>query len=870
MAEIYRLKSQHDDDVIEFGPFRFDWTRRLLTKEGAPVRLGYRALEILLVLIRHAPEAVSKTALCEHVWPGAVTEEGTLRFQISSLRKALGDSDSRYITTASGKGYCFAAPLSRPPAVATGRAGETSDHATVSKVPDTNLPLRLAQIIGREGDLAELSKTLKLNRLVTLVGPGGVGKTRLAVEQGWCVLEDFAAGVWLIDLAPLADQDALASAVATALGVSVTQSEKVVPSIIASLGKMRLLLIFDNCEHLAEEAAMLAKTLLERAPGISILATSQKDLQLAGERVYRLDPLAVPPAGVPEIGGFTAVELFLERARAADQRFELDAANSAGVGEICRQLDGLPLAIEMAVGRLRILGVEGLRKGLDDRLKLLKGMRQDSGRHTSLHGMLEWSHGLLTTFDQQVFRRLAIFPSSFTLDAAVAVADGTGAERWDVVDALGRLIDQSLVTLERREPPRYRMLETLRLYATEKLRETGEVDVTAELHARHLLDVFEEAWVLLGNRPDREWIGRYPLELDNLRAALDWALAAPERRKIAVALGAWGIPLLYRMALNWEGWAYLDRVLPLIDAETPVVMTAALLVIAAAFALARRDPRGLPFAERSVALYRELGDRSGLAKALLCVFEYAMFQGRAFEEHGLLLEARQLLAESDSDVLRFKLAMSSAGASYFLQDIPNARLHLLEALELARAMESNEEAAVLTNLGILEYLSGNLDGALGFARAALEKTDFGLGCNKGYALCNLGEYLIAKGDFSQARMRLEQALSELVDKQNYDPILCLKPWAALAGVEGRLAEAAQLIGFVDAEGDRGGRVLEPSDLPLRNRLIALLEAGLTPAELDAWKARGGAWSEAEAIAFVSTQLIKPQASNDTAVNSAIP
>ena len=864
MAEIYHLKSQHDDEVIAFGPFRLDRAQRLLTKEGTPVPLGYRAFEILLVLIRHAPEAVSKTTLYEQVWPGRFTEEGTLRFQISSLRKALGDSDSRYITTASGKGYCFAAPLSRLPAVATGKADETSNQAAVTRVSETNLPLRLAEIIGREDDLAGLGELLRLNRLVTLVGPGGVGKTRLAVEQGWRVREDFAAGVWLIDVAPLTDQDAVTSAVATALGISVAKSETAISSIITALGKMRLLLIFDNCEHLIEGVAALVKPILERASGVSILATSQKDLQLAGEKIYRLDPLAVPPAGTVDIEGFAAVELFVERARAADRQFEMDGSNNAGIGEICRQLDGLPLALEMAAGRLRILGVDGLRRGLDDRLKLIKGARHDGRRHTSLHGMLEWSHGLLTRFDQQVFRRLAVFPSSFTLDAAVAVAGGDGIERWDVVDALGRLIDQSLVTLERREPARYRLLETLRFYAMDKLRGAGETDAIADLHARHFIEVFEEAENCWEATADPDWIARYQPEIDNLRAGLDWVLAAPQRRQSATALAAWGSLLFYALSLSWEGAAYLDRVLPYVDADTPDTATARLLHRAAMFLTKSRDPRGLALAERSVAIYRELGDGPRLAAALLIVFQYGMFQGRVEQVQGLLQEARHLLTDGGSTRLRLRLAMNSALASYYLQDIPNARFHFLEGLAMARSIRSREEVSALINLGVLEYVSGNIDGAIEFTRQSLAASHFMLGTNKGFSLSNLGEYLIAKGEFAEARVRLQEAFSELIERRNYDPILCLQLWAVLAGIEGHLAEAAQLMAFVDVERDRAGRVLEPAELPLRNRLIAILEAGLTPAELDAWKTKGAAWSEAEALAFVSARLIDDRTSENSA------
>jgi len=838
------------EGVVEFGPFRLDRARRLLLEEGASVPLGDHAFEILLVLVGHAPEVVSKATLFEQVWPGAFIEESTLRYHMWTLRKALGDGGNRYISTASGRGYRFVAALSHAPGVA--KSG-------------TNLPLRLTEIIGRERELAELADWLKRRRLVTLVGPGGVGKTRLAVELGWSLLEEFAAGIWLVDLAPLSDESAVASAVAAALGVAVTQIEAAVDAIVAALGKTQLLLILDNCEHLSEAAATLTKTLLERAPGVSILATSRKNLQLAAEHVYRVDPLAVPPAGTVEIGGFAAVELFAERARAADRLFELHDGNSASVGEICRQLDGLPLALEMAAGRLRLLGVEGLRRGLGDRLKLLKGAPDGDARHASLHGMLEWSHSLLAPFDQQVFRRLAAFPASFPLDAAVAVAGGDEAERWEVVDALGRLIDQSLVTLERREPVRYRLLETLRLYAMDKLRQAGETDAVAELHARHFIEVFDEAERCWEETPDPDWIAHYQPELDNLRSALDWALAAPGRRQIGLDLAASGCVLLRWLPLIAEGRTYLDRLIPLLDAETPTATAARLLNHAAVFCLLLNDPKGLALAERAAALCREHDDRPGSATALATVAQFEIGQGRHAEAKDHLLEAQHLLAGSPLKKSQLRLSAMFGLVANYINDVPNARRYYFEALEVARTLRSRTEAAILTNLGNVEYLSGNIDQAIELMRTALKRSSSQPGYNHGgHASATLGEFLIAKGEFAEARAQLEVALSILIEARNYPALACLQPWAGLAGLEGRLAEAAQLIGFVDAERERCGQLLYPGERPLYDRLMRILEAGLPPTELEAWKAEGAGWSEAEAIAFITNRLLHAQASEDPA------
>jgi len=868
-AEIQGI-SHTGEDMVEFGPFRLDRSRRQLTKNGTPVPLGGRAFEILQVLIRHAPEVVSKATLFEQVWPNTFIEESTLRFHLWTLRKALGDREdsSRYISTASGRGYCFVAPLSRSPAVATAEPGdrEPSGAAPAAERPKTNLPLRLTEIIGRERDLAELAEWLKSRRFVTVVGPGGIGKTRLAVELGWRVLEDFAAGIWLIDLAPLSDGDAVASAVATTLGVSVTPTEATVDAIIAALGKRRPLLIVDNCEHLAEAAGALIKTLLERAPGVSILVTSRRSLGLVAERVYGLDPLAVPTVGAVEIGGVAAVQLFVQRARAADRTFELLEHNSAGIGEICRQLDGLPLALEMAAARLRLLGVEGLRRGMNDRLKLLRGSLDGDARHASLHGMLEWSHSLLAPLEQKVFRRLSAFPTSFTLEAAVALVGANEAERWLVVDALGRLIDHSLVTFEQHEPARYRLLETLRLYATDNLLEAGEANATAERHARHFIEVFDEAERCYEETPDPQWFARYQPELDNLRVSLAWTLATSERRQLAIALVASSCTLLFRLSLLGEGRGYLDRIVPLLDENTPPATTALLLRHTASFREAARDSGALAYAERSALLYRDLHDERGLANALVTQALCIARQQQHAEAKSLLQEAEHLLAGGNSKKCRLRLMVIKGITSLHMNDISAAQRFYSEALELANEAESRIKPAVLSNLGVVEYILGNTDRAIELTHASLtSRSSFQLGGEAtGVTYINLGAYLIAGGRFSEARAYLQKGLSYINGNFHNVPT-SLQPFAVLAGVEGRLAEAAQLIGFVDAERARLEQRMEAGPRRLYDRLMQMLEAGLPLTELDAWKARGASWTVDEAIEFVANRLMQAPASDDLAV-----
>ncbi len=588
-------------DTVAFGSFRLAPAQRLLTQRGVPIQLGDRALEILLVLVENAPNVVSKRTLFDRVWPRMLVDESNLRFQMRGLRKALG-GDERYISTVPGRGYCFVAPVVRsdiPPK----RAGFT----------DTNLPQPPTEIVGRERELDDLRESVARDRLVTMVGPGGVGKTRLAIEFGWRALPNYPAGVWLVDLAPVTEPEAVVSATVTVLGVSLSNMNRAVDAIAAAIGDRPRLLIFDNCEYVAAALARLVEALLAKAPGLSVLATSIEMLGIASERVVRLHPLALPPADATDVAGFAAVDLFVRRARAADAMFVLDDDNAEGVADICRRLSGIPLALEMAAARLRLLGVEGLRLGLGERLKMLKAGASDETRHGSLLALLEWSHGLLEPNNRLAFRRLAVFPGGFTLDAAFAVAHEGEADRWDILDSLGRLVDRSLVVVEQREPVRYRLLETLRLFAGELLAKSGDGEFVAERHAQHVVQLFEDAFIAWETTTDTDWIARYRPELDNLRVALDWALAAPDRKSVALALGGSGLLLFRVLSLIAEGRRYFDSLVALIDEDSPPAAAAGVLRHAMNFWNFMPEPVVLAHMERAAELYRRLDDRPSLA-----------------------------------------------------------------------------------------------------------------------------------------------------------------------------------------------------------------------------------------------------------------
>ncbi len=358
------------DEVISFGPFRLHAAQRLIERKGTPLHLGGRALDILIALVEQASRVVSKNELMARVWPDATVDESSLRVHVAALRKALGDGEAgaRYVTTLTGQGYCFVAPVSRSsepalPMTANSKSGQVH-----------NLPTRPTRMVGRDQTVQEISEQLKTERFVTIAGPGGIGKTTVAVSVGHELLAEFAGAAHFFDLGPLNDPVLVPGAVASTLGLLV-QSADPIPGLIAFLRDKRMLLILDSCEHVIETAAALAERIFEGAPQAHILATSRESLRVEGEHVHRLSPLASPPddAGLTAAQAldFPAVQLFVERAIAGGRRFELNDADAPVVGEICRRLDGMALAIELAAGRIDVYGVQETMALLNDRFKLL-------------------------------------------------------------------------------------------------------------------------------------------------------------------------------------------------------------------------------------------------------------------------------------------------------------------------------------------------------------------------------------------------------------------------------------------------------------------------------------------------------------------
>jgi predicted ATPase len=546
------------ETAFAFDKYRLFPKRRLLIAGDRPVELKPRAFEAMLALAEAGGALVTREQLRQRLWPDTFVQRHNLDTQMSTLRKALG-ADRHLIQTDTGRGWRLATAIRLVPALPTNDAA-------------TNVPAAVSPLVGREQELSELPKLVAQHRLVTLIGAGGIGKTRLGVAAARLVLEHFADGAWVAELAPLMDATLVPSAIARALGVPLGSDRSLPEQLVRVLQCKHLLLVIDNCEHLIGAVAELVETLLHGVPKLHILATSREPLEAEGEYVFRVSPLTVPPVDVVDIDEVlehSAARLFVERTRAADHAFALDDRTLMGVIKICRHLDGIPLALELAAGCVASIGVETLARRLNDRFRLLTGGRRCAlPRQQTLAATLEWSYGLLTPAEQAVLRRIAIFTGSFTLDSAGAVSAGDAIDAAQAAGHVIRLVRKSLVTVDVRGTiTRYRLLDTTRAYTRQKLAENGEFETTARRHAsyyRRLLEGAEKHWYA---NPASELAATYAPEIDDIRLAIDWAFEADGDAEIGVALVAMSIPLWTVLSILAEYRQFVHVALSRLDTK---------------------------------------------------------------------------------------------------------------------------------------------------------------------------------------------------------------------------------------------------------------------------------------------------------------
>ncbi|KAB0504631.1 ATP-binding protein [Pseudomonas moorei] len=735
------------EQAVQFGPYRIYPGQRLVMEADRPLRLGRRAMDILLILLEHAGNVVSKQHLMTEIWPDSVVEEINLRVHMAALRKALGDGQAgqRYIVTVAQRGYSFVAPFSlehiepdRP-----GEPVESSSH---------NLPLRRTRMIGRQALVDSLMTHLPRQRFITLVGPGGIGKTTVALRVAEQLIGRYRDGIRLLDLAPINDPSMITGHLATLLELSLHDAEPL-NNLATFLRERQMLLVIDNCEHLIDSVALLCESLLRGAPQLHILATSRECLRAEGEFVQRLDSLDCPPPIAvldrTQALAFSALQLFVERAMASHDSFELTDAELPVVIDICRRLDGIPLALELAAAQVASLGLDGLLRQLQGSFRLLTSHNQSPlGRHQTLRATLDWSFDLLSACEQTCLRRLGVFRGGFTLASAAAVIVGEQVDSREVFGSITQLVAKSLLNVDvGDEEVFYRLLDTTRNYALEKLEQAGELPATRERHAERCLALMHQAqndWELI---PTGLWIERYARGLEDIRSALDWGLSAQGPHALAIRLTATSTPLWQELSLLKEHGGYVRRALALLDAAPEpcprLKMSLKLALGSACYHAQGGTPETIEAFVSARALARQCNDVAGqlravsgyLAVNLSCGnYQMALEQSQQFDRLGLNGDALLDLSTHRLRVLALHFAGDQQRARVNAEEVIQRMAHSghLNRFTHGFGVQYDQSVAALTILARILWIQGQPEQAWRTARQAL---DIALQINHGTSIC---------------------------------------------------------------------------------------------------------------------------------------
>jgi predicted ATPase/DNA-binding winged helix-turn-helix (wHTH) protein len=835
------------ETILRFGDFELQTHERRLLRRGEPVELGGRAFDVLQALAQQPGRLVGKATLMDLVWPGLVVQENNLAAQVSALRKVLGGD---VIATVPGRGYRFAARIA-----AAGDAAPVA--APAPPALKTNLPAGLPALLGRDAELAELGAAIDRGRLVSVVGPGGIGKSLLTQHVLAARRGAYEHGVCWIELGGLDDAAALPGAVAAALGVHGGHGDALA-GLVSAVSALRMLLALDNAEHLLDDVVALCRALHDAAPGLRLVVTSQAPLRVPNEQVFRIGPLAVPDAALPpaEALFFGAVALFAERAHAVDRRFQLSDANAAAVIETCRALDGLPLAIELAAARAPLLGVRRLFVSMRDRFALLTRGRDRAapGRQRTLRAALEWSCDLLAEREQQMFRRLGVIAGSGSLALIRDVLVEPGLDAWGLLDALDTLVDRSLVALSGDDDePRYRLLETPRAYALECLDAAGERAALQRRHALAVASMFDAAYdeYFSGRVGVDDWLRRREPDLDNARAALHWASEAGET-ELALRIGATMLRAL-PPSLHVERMALADACETAIAPELPEPLQQKAWLELSCVLADTQKARARRAAERALALARRLDarqpDRFTLYHAL-CRAASAAAQTDDLLAARALLEELQRVEDPSWPAQRLLWGCEAA------QWVARMDANTAEALRLGRRLlaldrERGSHASIATgNLIDAELAAGDAGAAArlgGELVEALQGTRHEYGLT--FARINLLAALLAQIDVVQARAVAQAAWSKA---PAFDLQHAAAAYLALfCALDGRPRAAVALAAYSEAIYAAREETRERNETEATNRALSIGRLALDDAELASARAEGAVLRDADvaAIAF---------------------
>ena len=632
----------------------------------------------------------------------------------------------------------------------------------------TNLPVQLTSFIGREKEIAAVKSLITKQRLVSLTGPGGTGKTRLSLQVAADLLDAFQDGVWFVELAPLSDPALVPQTVLTTIGLREETGRPILEILNNYLQPRKVLLILDNCEHLVQAAAQFAEAILHACLNLRMLVSSREALGIPGEKAYQVASLSTPnphlPQSVESVAQYEAVLLFVDRAQAVLSGFTITPANAPAVAQICTRLDGIPLAIELAAARVKMLKVEQIAERLDDRFRLLTGgSRTALPRQQTLRAMIDWSYDLLPESERILLRRLSVFAGGWTLEAVETVCQGTGINDYDVLEPLAQLVNKSLIVVDADEATetRYRLLETVRQYAREKLSESGEGLAIRDAHLQYFLGLTERAEPELVGPKAVEWMLRLELELDNIRAALEWSLNRDAQIGLRLGSALFRFWDEYSHAADCRNW--LTQLLNHPQAQPHTLVRARALVALGFFMtnnFERQDARAI--FEESLALHRELGDKQGIALSLLHL-GFVIFQNDNVERGRLMVNESLAIYRELGDKLGIAAVLTrlANNVDSMSNDYERGRAYLDERLAIYREIGSLAGISQsLSERGRLELWQGDYLAARRWLAQALEiQRQLGKTRNMMYTLAHLGKLVSREGDYAQAQTYYEESLS---------------------------------------------------------------------------------------------------------------
>ena len=736
-----------NDEMFAFGAFLLLPAQRTLLHDGQVVRLGSRALDILVVLVERAGDVVGKEELLARVWPNVVIDEVGLRVHIAALRKALGEPKAafRFIANVPSRGYCFIAPVSITPAQMRSQMAPRPTPAPAT----TRLPLLMTRLFGRDDTIATLVENIAQRRLVSVVGPGGMGKTSVALAAAAQLEPSYAHGVHFIDLAALDDATLVPGTVAAVLGVP-TNPDSVICELVNWLAERHLLIVLDNCEHVVSAVTSLVEDVLGRAPHCHIIATSREPLRTRGEWLHRLAALATPPPegelSYRQALDFAAFELFVERATASLDGMALTDADTPQIAHLCRKLDGVPLAIELVAAQIGFYGLNGLASMLEGRLSLsMLGQRTAMPRHQTLRNTLDWSFELLSPAEQRVLGALAVFRERFTLGEAVGIV---GERTSDTAHALMMLVSRSLVTAEPGDDEmHYRLLETTRSYAGEKLAASADWPQVARRHVQFCLAAVQRATLESAHRLPARWREQHCRRIDDVRAALQWALREGGDAELGAALAADSAAVYFAQwqVREYMGWLECARAaLPASAVGERLDMQLSLEYGQASLALRGGAQGGLQSLERSARMAAQHGERTCQLSALWGCFSARLLRGEYREALRETETFGEVARSGDDGMAQFAYHRMMALCLHLLGEQASALTHARQALHPGatgmghlhgNTYQLDHRTAALTQLARILWLSGMPRQALQAAHDAIEAAlEAGHALSQAYAL----------------------------------------------------------------------------------------------------------------------------------------